>query len=100
MGFRLDGVLRLQKELRIDMDIEKKIIDILRNELSVRRFVNGSSIISSELGIFDGEFQDFLSIVQEKFNLKIPDPCVLPFSEQEATVSIIAKWVVMQLQDN
>ncbi len=77
-------------------DVEATIIDILRNDFSVRRPVTAKSLICYDIGICDGEFQDFMLRVEERFGLNLPTPCHLPFREEEATVELISHWVLLQ----
>lgn len=77
-------------------EVENILMGILRNDFSVRRAFSAQSLICHEIGICDGEFQDFMSLIERRCGLKLPSPCLLPFREDEATVEIISNWIVLQ----
>lgn len=77
-------------------DVEHTLISILRDDFSVRGAVTSQSLICYEVGICDGEFEDFMALVESRCNLSLPTPCHLPFREDEATLGMIADWVQRQ----
>jgi hypothetical protein len=77
-------------------DIENLLMGILRDDFSVRRSISPKSLICFEVGICDGDFQDFMALAEERCHLNLPTPCHLPFREEDATVEIISEWIVQQ----
>lgn len=77
-------------------DIESMLMDILRDDFSVRRSISPQSLICFELGVCDGDFQDFMALAEERCRLNLPTPCHLSFREEEATVAIISDWIAQQ----
>lgn len=75
-------------------DIESVLMGILRDDFSVRRSMSPQSLICFELGICDADFQDFMTLAEERCRLSLPTPCHLPFREEDATVEVISEWIM------
>ncbi|QDX26162.1 hypothetical protein FPZ54_09100 [Sphingomonas suaedae] len=80
-------------------ETEKGLVDILLRDFSVRREVFSHSLICYDIGICDGEFQEFMALAEERFDLKLPSPCPLPFKEEEASIEIVADWIKLQQRE-
>ena len=70
-----------------------KIIAILREDFQVNRVVTVDSLVCFDLGVCDGEFQDLMMCIEERFAMQLPEPCHVPFSEENASVGDLADWV-------
>lgn len=70
-----------------------KLCKILKDELRVDQSIDGDSLICFDLGICDDEFQDLLLKVKERFGLDVPVPCHTPFSESNASVADLVRWI-------
>lgn len=74
-------------------DLISRLIDILRQQQGITKRITGDSRICGDLGVCDGDFQDYLEEVWRKFQLRGNEVVNLDVPESSATLTDVARWV-------
>jgi hypothetical protein len=74
-------------------DLIAKLADILRQQQGITKPISGDSRICGDLGVCEGDFQDYMEEVWRVFQLRDDEVVNLDVPEGSITLSDVARWV-------